>query len=126
MKNELIIKKCQKCGALVEVINDCNCNECGIACCGEPMIKLIPNSVDASFEKHIPTFEHIGDEILVKVNHVMEKEHFIEWIALVNYKDICKVKLSPEQSAECKFKYIKGSKLYAYCNKHGLWSCDVE
>ena len=34
MKNELIIKKCLKCGALVEVINDCNCNECGITCCG--------------------------------------------------------------------------------------------
>ena len=68
----------------------------------------------------------VGDEILVKVNHVMEKEHFIEWIALVNDKDICKVRLLPEQNAECKFKYIKGSKLYAYCNKHGLWSCDVE
>lgn len=73
MKNELIIKKCLKCGALVEVINDCNCSECGITCCGEPMVKLISNSVDASFEKHIPTFEHRGDEILVKVNHVMEK-----------------------------------------------------
>ena len=66
------------------------------------------------------------DEILVKVNHVMEKEHFIEWIALVNDKDICKVRFLPEQNAECKFKYIKGSKLYAYCNKHGLWSCDVK
>lgn len=126
MKNELIIKKCLKCGALVEVINDCTCDECGITCCGEPMIKLISNSVDASFEKHIPTFEHRKDEIYVKVNHVMEKEHFIEWIALVNDKDIYKVKLLPEQNAECKFKYIKGTKLYAYCNKHGLWSCDVE
>ena len=37
MKNELIIKKCQKCGALVEVINDCNCGDCRITCCGEPM-----------------------------------------------------------------------------------------
>ena len=126
MKNELLIKKCQKCGALVEVINDCNCNECGITCCGETMVKLISNSVDASLEKHIPTFKLIGDEILVKVNHVMEKEHFIEWIALIDDKSICKVRLLPEQNAECKFKYIKGSKLYAYCNKHGLWSCDVE
>ena len=67
MKNELIIKKCQKCGALVEVINDCNCWDCGITCCGEPMVKLISNSVDASFEKHIPTFEYVDDEILVKV-----------------------------------------------------------
>ena len=113
MKNELIIKKCLKCGALVEVINDCTCDECGITCCGEPMVKLISNSVDASFEKHIPTFEYVDDEILVKVNHVIDK-------------DIYKVKLTPEQNAECKFKYIKGSKLYAYCNKHGLWSCDVE
>lgn len=126
MKNELIIKKCLKCDALIEVINDCNCSDCGITCCGKPMVTLTSNSVDASFEKHIPTFEHRGDEILVKVNHVMENEHFIEWIALVNDKDIYKVKLLPEQSAECKFKYIKGSKLYAYCNKHGLWSCDVE
>ena len=30
MKNELIIKKCQKCGAIVEVINDCNCGDCRI------------------------------------------------------------------------------------------------
>ena len=126
MKNELLIKKCQKCGALVEVINDCNCGDCGITCCGETMVKLISNSVDKSLEKHIPTFKLIGDEILIKVNHVMEKEHFIEWIALVNDKDICKVKLLPGQNAECKFKYIKGSRLYAYCNKHGLWSCDVE
>ena len=66
MKNELIIKKCLKCGALVEVINDCTCDECGITCCGEPMVKLISNSVDASFEKHIPTFEYVDDEILVK------------------------------------------------------------
>ena len=40
------------------------------------MVNLISNSVDASYEKHIPTFELVGDEILVKVNHVMEKEHF--------------------------------------------------
>lgn len=126
MKNELIIKKCQKCGALIEVINDCNCKDCRITCCEKPMIKLISNSVDASFEKHIPTFEHIGDEILVKVNHVMEKEHFIEWIAMVTDTRVCKVTLYPEQNAECRFKYIPGSKLYAYCNKHGLWVKEVE
>ena len=114
MKNELIIKKCLKCGALFEVINDCKCDECQIKCCEEPVIELIPNSIDASFEKHVPTYEIINDEIYVKVNHVMEDDHFIMWIALVN------------EPAECKFKYIKGSKLYAYCNKHGLWTCDVK
>lgn len=61
MKNELIIKKCLKCGALIEVINDCNCNECGITCCGEPMVKLISNSVDASFEN---TFQLLNIEVM--------------------------------------------------------------
>ena len=83
MKNNLIIKKCMSCGAIVKVLKDCTCNNCGIKCCGEEMQILLPNSVDAAIEKHVPTYEKVEDEILVKVNHVMEKEHFIEWISLV-------------------------------------------
>lgn len=126
MKKELVIKKCLKCGSLIEIINDCNCEECGIMCCGEKMIEIKPNTIDASFEKHVPTYEKVEDEILVKVNHVMEKEHYIEWIAMVTDTSVYKVKLCPEQNAECRFKYIPNSKLYAYCNKHGLWSNDIK
>ena len=126
MKKELVIKKCLKCGSLIEIINDCNCEEWGIMCCGEKMIEIKPNTIDASFEKHVPTYEKVEDEILVKVNHVMEKEHYIEWIAMVTDTSVYKVKLCPEQNAECRFKYIPNSKLYAYCNKHGLWSNDIK
>ena len=126
MKKELVIKKCLKCGALIEIINDCNCEECGIMCCGEKMMEIKPNTIDASFEKHVPTYEKVEDEILVKVNHVMEKEHYIEWIAMVTDTSVYKVKLCPEQNAECRFKYIPNSKLYSYCNKHGLWSNDTK
>ena len=121
MKNELLIKKCTSCGALVKVIEDCNCENCGIKCCGEEMKLLIPNSVDAAVEKHIPTYRLVEDEIFVNVNHVMEKEHFIEWICLVADNKEFFVKLYPEQNAECRFHYIPGSTIYAYCNKHGLW-----
>ena len=126
MKNELLIKKCQSCGALVKVINDCTCENCGIKCCGEEMNLLGPNSVDAAVEKHVPTYEKVEDEIFVKVNHVMEKEHFIEWICLVADNKEYMVKLYPEQNAECRFPYVSGSTLYTYCNKHGLWKKDVE
>ena len=126
MKNELLIKKCQSCGALVKVINDCTCDNCGIKCCGDEMKLLVPNSVDAAVEKHVPTYEKVEDEIFVKVNHVMEKEHFIEWICLVADNKEYMVKLYPEQNAECRFPYVSGSTLYAYCNKHGLWKKDVE
>lgn len=126
MKNELVIKKCTKCGAMVKVIEDCNCGNCGIKCCGEEMVKLVPNSVDAAVEKHVPTYEKVEDEIFVKVNHVMEKEHFIEWIALVADNKEEMIKLYPEQNAEVRFKYIPGSTIYAYCNKHGLWKTEVK
>ena len=123
--NELIIKKCNVCGAVVNVLDNCNC-ECGFQCCGEKMVELIPNSVDASFEKHIPIYEKVEDEIFVKINHVMEKEHFIEWIALVAGEKQCIHKLYPEQNAEVRFRYIPGSCIYSYCNKHGLWKTEVE
>ncbi|CDD17611.1 desulfoferrodoxin [Clostridium sp. CAG:798] len=126
MKNNLIIKKCMSCGAIVKVLKDCTCNNCGIKCCGEEMQILLPNSVDAAIEKHVPTYEKVEDEILVKVNHVMEKEHFIEWISLVKENKEIMIQLFPEQSPEVRFPYIPGSTIYAYCNKHGLWKSDVD
>ena len=126
MNNELIIKKCKSCGATVKVINDCNCNGCGIVCCGEPMEKLVPNSVDAAVEKHVPTYEKVGDEIIVTVNHVMEEEHFIEWVCMVEENKEITVEFKPGEKAETKFHYAKGAMLYAYCNKHGLWKKEVE
>ena len=126
MKNELIIKKCIHCCATVKVMEDCNCEGCGIICCNEPMKVMVPNSVDAAVEKHVPTYEIVDDEIVVKVNHVMEKEHYIEWISLVKENKEYTVKLYPEQNAECRFPYLKDATLYAYCNKHGLWKAEVE
>ncbi len=126
MKNDLIIKKCNSCGTIVKVLKDDNIEKCNIQCCGKPMETLIPNSVDASIEKHVPTYEITEDEIFVKVNHVMEKEHYIEWISLVNENKEYTIKLYPEQNAEARFKYIPGSTLYAYCNKHGLWKAEVK
>ena len=126
MKNELVIKRCSSCGATVKVLKDCNCEGCGIICCEKQMETLIPNSVDAAVEKHVPTYEIVGDELVVTVNHVMEKEHFIEWIALVKENKEFTVTLYPEQAAEARFPYLKGGTLYAYCNKHGLWKTEVE
>ncbi len=123
MKRELIIKRCKTCGAMVKVITDCE--DCGIKCCGEEMEKLIPNSVDASAEKHVPQVEKVEDEIFVKVAHPMEKEHYIEWIAQVTDNKEEFVYLYPEGPAEVRFKNIPNATIYAYCNKHGLWKKEM-
>ena len=31
---------CEKCGAMVKVIIDCTCQNCGIQCCGETMKEI--------------------------------------------------------------------------------------
>ena len=124
---ELIIKKCLSCGATVEVIEDCNCPGCGIRCCNKEMVALKPNSVDAAFEKHVPTYEVIEDStIVVNVNHVMEEGHYIEWIAMASDDKVGKKFLKPGENPTVTFPYIPGSKIYAYCNKHALWSSDVK
>ena len=122
---ELVIRKCSKCGAIVKVIEDCKC-ACKIQCCGEEMKKLVPNSVDAAVEKHVPTYEVKDGKIFVKVNHVMEEEHFIEWISIVfDEKEVTTYfKPGDEPVAHCK--YVPGSTIYAYCNKHSLWKKEIE
>ena len=123
---KLVIKKCNHCGAMVKVLQDCTCNGCGIKCCDEQMQELEPNSVDAAIEKHVPTYEIVGDKIIVKVNHVMEEEHYIEWITFKNGNKEKTVYLKPGEEAVAKFCYHPGTEIYAYCNKHGLWKKVVE
>lgn len=126
MNKELIIKKCNSCGAIIKAINDCNCPSCGIVCCSEPMKVLTPNSVDAAVEKHVPVYEIKEDRIYVTVNHVMEEEHYIEWISIVSDGRECITYLKPGMEAKTHFKYIPGSTIYAYCNKHELWKTEVK
>ena len=122
---ELIIKKCLKCGAVVKVIEDCECSDCGVMCCNEKMVELKANSVDASVEKHKPEYKIENDELVVTVNHVMESDHYIEWICLVTDNSEEYVYLKPGVNAEARFNNSKG-KIYSYCNKHGLWMTKIE
>lgn len=127
MSKELIIKKCSKCGATIKVIKDCMCgSDCGIKCCGEKMQVLVPNSVDAAAEKHVPTYEINDGKIYVKVNHVMEEDHFIEWVSVVFENKEVTTYFKPGKEAVAHCKYVPGSTIYAYCNKHGLWKAEVE
>ena len=34
------IVRCEKCGAMVKVLIDCTCENCGIKCCGETMKEI--------------------------------------------------------------------------------------
>lgn len=84
------------------------------------------NSVDASFEKHVPQFEIDGDKVTVVVNHVMEEDHYIEWI-MVDYGDKQIIKeFKPGDEPKLEVECIKGMKAYSYCNKHSLWENELK
>jgi hypothetical protein len=34
------IVRCESCGAMVKVLIDCTCDNCGIKCCGETMKEI--------------------------------------------------------------------------------------
>lgn len=125
MMKELILKKCTDCGAIVKVINDCSCENCGIMCCGKEMVEIKPNSTDAAFEKHIPTYEIVDDKIVVKVNHVMDSNHYIEWICFVTKDSEDYTYLKPNSEAIATYEKSEGT-LYSYCNKHGLWVQEIK
>lgn len=125
MMRELILKKCPNCGAIVKVIEECKCDDCGITCCDKKMVEITANSTDAAFEKHVPTYEIKDGEIIVKVNHVMDEDHYIKWICFVTEDSEEYTYLKPNREAVAIYKNKPGT-LYSYCNKHGLWRQDVK
>ena len=70
--------------------------------------------------------EVVGEFIVVSVDHVMEAEHYIEYIAIDGTNINAKKFFNAGETAKAVFPYIKGSVVYAYCNKHGMWSTEVE
>lgn len=121
---ELMIKKCNSCGAMVKVINDCHC-KCGFECCGEKMTDVKTNSTDGAVEKHVPTYERNNGVLEVSVNHVMDDDHYIEWICLLTDEKEEYVYFNPGEEATVTFEDVKKGTLYSYCNKHGLWKADL-
>ena len=118
--------KCPICGNIITVVSG---NEKLIRCCGVSMEELIPNIEEASTEKHIPVYSINGEFINVKVgekDHPMTEEHYIVFLAQVIDDEVSIVKLNSSMSPSANFRYVSGSKIYAYCNIHGLWMNEVK
>ena len=93
----------------------------------EKLIELTPRLQGASLEKQVPVYRVEGNQVLVtvgEVEHPMQKEHFIEWIALQTKRGSQCVALRPEEEPKAVFALREGDEVeavYAYCNLHGFW-----
>ncbi len=119
---------CKHCGNLIGMVNDSGVNP---VCCGDKMVELVANTVEASVEKHLPVVTVEADErgmrLIVNVGsaeHPMVDAHYIQWIFVETSKGGHRIALKPGDKPEARFCMTDGEMpiaVYAYCNLHGLW-----
>ena len=115
---------CEHCGNIVAVVKE---SGVPVVCCGQKMKEIIPGSVEASREKHIPEFVVEGNKVIVTVGsieHPMIPEHYIEWVSIQTKQGNQRKQLTPGSAPKVCFSLCEGDSVeavYAYCNLHGLW-----
>lgn len=115
---------CEHCGNIIAMVKN---SGVPVMCCGQKMTEIIPGTIDAAVEKHIPVYEVKDRKVYVKVGsveHPMLPEHYIEWISLQTKSGNQRKILNPNDKPEVCFAICEGDEVeavYAYCNLHGLW-----
>ena len=115
---------CDHCKKIITVLNE---SGVPVMCCGQKMTELVPGTVDAAVEKHVPVCEANDDMVTVtvgEVEHPMLEEHSIQWIVLETANG-CQIKhLKPGEAPKANFAILDDDEIvavYEYCNLHGLW-----
>ncbi len=118
---------CEKCGNIVEKHEN---SGVPVVCCGQKMSELVPGTVEASREKHIPVAEVKDGVVTVTVGsvlHPMTEEHLISWVYLETDRGSQKKTLKAGDTPVVTFALSdeKPLAVYAWCNLHGLWKAEL-
>lgn len=115
---------CSHCGNIIAYVKDAGVP---VMCCGQKMQELVPGTVEASGEKHIPVYTVENNVVHVtvgSVEHPMLPEHYIEWISIHTTAGNQRKCLEPGAAPKADFALLPGEEVvavYAYCNLHSLW-----
>ena len=110
---------CPICGNVIQTTG-----EAVISCCGITLPPLEAETPDNSDVEHALNVEIVEDEYYVTMNHPMTKEHYISFLAAISDDRMQLVKLYPEGNAQARFNISRVRKLFAYCNRHGLFEVE--
>ena len=122
---EIRIYRCKRCGNIAIKLVD---SGVPMMCCGEKMEELIPSSVDASLEKHVPVITRTENFVTVDIGsvaHPMVEEHYIQFVILETTAGVQVAHLHPGDEPKAVFTVVSGAeirKAYEYCNLHGFWA----
>lgn len=119
---------CNHCKNIITYVDD---KKVVPMCCGEKMQEIIPGTVDAAREKHIPDVKVEGNIVKVQVGsveHPMVDVHYIQFIVLEKASGYEIKYLNPNEKPCAEFILADGDKAiacYEYCNLHGLWKIEL-
>ena len=118
--------RCRHCGNVIIKLVD---SKVPVVCCGEQMQELIPNTVDASNEKHVPVVTRLDDTTIKvevgSVAHPMLEEHHISFIYVETENGGIRVDLKDKPEAVIALGNDRPVAVYEYCNLHGLWKTEL-
>lgn len=108
---------CPVCGNVIHAMG-----EGAFSCCGIRLPASDGELTDAEHDFHIETIEN---ELFVRIDHPMNKKHYISFVAFVSDGSIQTEKLYPEQTIELRFRRAGHGKLLMFCNRHGLFYMNI-
>ena len=120
--------RCRRCGNLMGLIND---SGVPMICCGEKLPEIVPNTVEASAEKHLPAVTVSGDTVNVQIGsvpHPMEEAHNIMFVFVETEQGGQRKCLNAGDEPKLSFNCIADEPIavYTYCNLHGLWKTEIK
>lgn len=108
---------CPVCGNVLHSMG-----ELSVCCHG---IQLVPEQAEPSDEGHKILVERVEDEYYVMIDHEMDKDHYISFIAALSSDGLQLVKLYPEGNPEVRLKIRGVKRVFCFCNKDGLFYIDI-
>lgn len=116
---------CKHCKNMVEIVS---VGAEALVCCGEPMMKITPNTTEATQEKHIPVIiAETENSITVNVgsvDHPMLDEHHIVFIEVETKDMVIRKELKPGMKPQAEFPVKRADviEIREFCNIHMVWS----
>ena len=113
---------CPVCGNVILAMGQAVVSCCGISL---PVWRAQDAEVEPDQEHMICAALNDG-EYYVTVDHPMEKDHYLSFLMAVSDNGSQVVKLYPEGNAEARFRPERVRRIYAYCNRHGMFCLDLK
>ena len=107
---------CPVCGNVITALGE------GVfSCCGISLPALSAEKAEESSYE----IERPENDVFIRFNHPMTKEHYISFAAIMAFDGIMIKKLYPEQEPEVRFPNFSKGKIFFFCNRDGLFEFNL-